>query len=113
MSSKSVLTFIGKSVAFSLISGVVWGLILVFFASFSTRYRSNSPSADESARATEQMDAYDKQTREVQKQLERSALQQQRTTSLLDTQERLYAEQEQLQKRFAAILDKWEKVQSK
>ncbi len=113
MSGKSVLNFVVKSVAFALISGVVWGLILVFFASFSTRYRSGSTSSNESARVTEQMDAYDKQAREVQEQLERSAQQQERTAKLNDTQERLYAEQEQLQKRFAAILDKWEKIPSK
>lgn len=108
MNGKGVLVFVGKSVAFALISGVIWGLILVFIASFSTRHRSSSSSSDQSARVTEQMDAYDKQAREVQEQLERSAQQQERTAKLLDTQERLYAEQEQLQKRFAAILDKWE-----
>ena len=110
MSGKGVLEFVGKSVAFALISGLVWGLILVFIASFSTRYRNNPSSYDDSARVTEQMDAYEKQVKEVQEQLERTAQQQERTGKLLDTQERLYAEQEQLQKRFAAILDKWERT---
>jgi len=113
MSGKGVLEFVGKSVAFALISGVIWGLILVSIASFSTRHRGSSPSADEYAKVTEQMDAYDKQGREVQAQLERSAQQQERTARLLDTQQRLYAEQEQLQKRFAAILDKWERIPGK
>lgn len=113
MSGKGVLIFVGKSVAFALISGAVWGLILVFIGSFSTRYRSSSPSSDESARITDQMDTYDKQAKEAQEQLERSAQQQERTAKLLDRQERLYSEQEQLQKRFSAILEKWEKVSSK
>jgi hypothetical protein len=113
MSVKGALVFVGKSVAFALISGLIWSLFMVFIASFSTRYRSNSSSDNESARVAEQMDAYEKQSREVQEQLERTARQQERAATLLDTQERLYAEQEQLQKRFANILDKWERVPSK
>lgn len=113
MSGKGILAFVGKSVAFALISGVIWGLILVFIASFSTRHRGSSPSSDENTRITEQMDAYDKQTKEVQEQLERTAQQQERAAKLLETQERLYAEQERLQKRFAAILDKWERIPGK
>jgi FtsZ-binding cell division protein ZapB len=108
MNGKGVLAFVGKSIAFSLISGLIWGLILVFIASFSIRSRGDSSSSDEGARITQQMDTYDRQAKESQEQLDRSAQQQQRTEALLDTQERLYAEQEQLQKRFAAILDKWE-----
>lgn len=113
MSGKGVLAFVGKSVAFALISGVIWGLIVVFIASFSTRHRSSSPSSDESAAMAERMDIYDKQANQVQEQLERSAQQQERTARLLETQERLYAEQERLQKRFAAILDKWERIAAK
>ncbi|WP_116812345.1 hypothetical protein [Steroidobacter cummioxidans] len=113
MSGKGALAFVGKSVAFALISGLVWGLILVFIASFSSRHRSGSPSFDDRGRMTEQMDAYDRQVKETQEQLERSAQQQERTANLLDRQERLYAEQEQLQRRFAAILEKWEKIPSK
>lgn len=113
MSGKGVLVFVGKSVAFALISGVIWSLILVFIAGFSTRNSSSSPSSDESARVAEQMDAYDKQTKEVQEQLERTAQQQERTAKLLDTQEQLYAEQERLQKRFAAILEEWERIPGK
>ncbi len=113
MSGKGALVFVGKSIAFALISGLVWGLILVFIASFSTRYRSSSPSVDERGRMTEQMDAYDRQVKQTQEQLERSAQQQERTEKLLDRQERLYAEQEQLQGRFAAILEKWEKIPNK
>jgi hypothetical protein len=110
MSGKDILAFVGKSVAFALISGLIWGLILVFIASFSTRDRSAADSYYESARVAEQMDAYEKQTRQVQEQLERTAQQQERAATLLDTQERLYAEQEQLQKRLANILDKWERM---
>jgi biopolymer transport protein ExbB/TolQ len=113
MNGKGALVFVGKSIAFALISGLVWGLILVFIASFSTRYRSSSPSSDERHRMAEQMDAYDRQVKETQEQLERSAQQQERTAILLDRQERLYAEQEQLQRRFAAILEKWEKIPNK
>jgi hypothetical protein len=110
MSGKGVLLFVGKSVAFSLISGVIWGLILVFIASFSTRHGDASASSDESARIKEQWNAYEKQTKEVQDQLERATQQQERAAKLLDTQERLYAEQERLQKRFAVILDRWERT---
>ena len=113
MSGNSVLNFVGKTVAFAIISGVVWSLIFIFVASFSTRYRGGSSSPGESNRITEQMNAYDEQTREVQEQLERTAQQQERASKLLDTQERLYAEQERLQKRFAVILDKWEALPSK
>lgn len=113
MSGRAVLVFVGKSVAFALISGVVWGLIAVFIASFTTRHSSDSPSSDDSARESEQMDVYDKQSRAAQVQLERSAQQQERMAKLLDTQERLYAQQEQLQKRFAAVLDRWEKTPGK
>ena len=112
MSGKGVLVFVGKSIAFALISGLVWGLIAVFIASFSTRNRGDS-SAEDRERMTEQMDAYDRQVKEAQEQLERSAQQQERNAKLLDRQERLYAEQEQLQKRFAAILEKWEKIPGK
>ena len=49
----------------------------------------------------------------MQEQLERTAQQQERAANLLETQERLAAEQEQLQKRFAAILDKWERIPGK
>jgi len=113
MRGKAILVFVGKSAAFALISGVIWGLILIFIASFSTRPHGSSSSSEQSARVAEQMDAYDKQTRKVQEQLERTAQQQERAASLLETQERLYAEQEQLQKRFAAILDKWERIPGK
>jgi hypothetical protein len=113
MNGKGVLEFVGKSVAFALISGVIWGLILVFIAGFSTRHRGSSPSAHENVRITEQMDAYDKQTKKVQEQLEHTAQQQERSAKLLDTQEQLYAEQEKLQKRFAAILEKWESALGK
>jgi len=110
MSGKGALVFVGKSLAFALVSGLVWGMMLIFIASFSTRYRSGAPSSDERDRIAEQMDTYDRQTKETQKQLERVAQQQERAAQLLDTQERLYAEQEQLQKRFAAILDRWERI---
>lgn len=113
MIGKGALVFVGKSMAFALISGLVWGLILVFIAGFSTRYRTSSSSSDERDRITEQMDAYDRQVKETQEQLERSAQQQERTANLLDRQERLYAEQERLQRRFAAILEKWEKLPNK
>jgi hypothetical protein len=113
MSGKGALMFVGKSIAFALISGLIWGLILVFIASFSTRHRSGAPSFDDRTRMTQQMDAYDRQVKETQEQLARSAQQQERAANLLDRQERLYAEQEQLQKRFAAILEKWEKIPSK
>ncbi|HEY0683642.1 MAG TPA: hypothetical protein VGD45_15020 [Steroidobacter sp.] len=113
MSGRGALVFVGKSIAFALISGLVWGLILIFIASFSTRHRGSSSSSEERDRMTQQMDAYDRQVKEAQEQLERSAQQQERTANLLDRQERLYAEQEQLQRRFAAILDKWEKLPSK
>lgn len=110
MRGNGIFEFVGKSVAFALISGLIWGLILIFIASFSTRYRGSSSSSDDSARVAEQMDAYDRQSKIAQEQLEYSAQQQERAAKLLDTQERLYAEQEQLQKRFAAILDKWERI---
>jgi len=113
MSGKAVLEFVGKSVAFALISGVIWGLILVFIAGFSTRHRGGSPSPDESTRIAEQWDAYDRQTKEVHEQLERTSQQQERATKLLDRQEQLYDEQERLQKRFATVLDKWERTSVK
>lgn len=112
MSGKGVLEFVGKSAAFALISGLIWGLILVFIAGFSSHDRGNS-SPYESARAAEQWSLYEKQSREVQEQLERTTQQQERAARLLDTQERLYAEQERLQKRFADILSKWERMPSK
>jgi predicted nuclease with TOPRIM domain len=112
MSGKRALVFVGKSIAFALISGLVWGSIAIFIASFSTRDRGSS-SSDGRERMTEQMDAYDRQVREAQEQLDRSAQQQERNAKLLDRQERMYAEQEQLQKRFAAILEKWEKIPGK
>jgi hypothetical protein len=113
MNGKGALVFVGKSIAFALISGLVWGLILIFIGSFSTRCRSSSPSFSEGGRVTEQMDAYDRQMKETQEQLQRSAQLQERSAILLDTQERLYTEQEQLQRRFAAIIEKWEKIPNK
>lgn len=113
MSGKGVLAFVGKSIAFSLISGLIWGLILVFIASFSTRSRSDASSSDQAAKITQQMETYERQASESQVQLERSAQLQERSAKLLDTQERLFAQQEQLQRRFAAILDKWEKIPSR
>ena len=81
--------------------------------SFSTRTRGDSSSSDQGARITQQIETYERQANESQKQLDRNAELQQRSAKLLDTQERLFAEQEQLQRRFAAILDKWEKIPSK
>jgi hypothetical protein len=109
MSGKGVLAFVGKSIAFSLISGLIWGLILVFIASFSTR----SSSSDQGARIAQQMESYARQSNESQAQLARNAELQERSAKLLDTQERLFAEQAKLQQRFAAILDKWEKIPSR
>ena len=110
MSVRGILVFVGKSVAFALISGLIWGAILVFIASFSTRHSSSS---DDRARIAEQMDVYDRQVKRAQEQLDFNAQQQERAAKLLSTQERLYAEQERLQKRFAAILDKWERLPGK
>jgi biopolymer transport protein ExbB/TolQ len=119
MNGKGVLAFVGKSIAFSLISGLIWGMILVFIAGFSTRHRHNASASDERTAGqqtetyTQQVETYEKQAKQAQEQLDRSLQQQKRSEALLDTQERLYAEQERLQKRFAAIIDKWEKASSK
>jgi hypothetical protein len=110
---KSALSFVGKSVAFSLIAGLIWSVIFVVDANIGARSQSNSPGSVHNAAVTEQIESYNKQMDAAHAQLVRSEELQSHTAKMLDTEERLNAEQERLLKRFSAVLDKWEKMPAK
>jgi RecA-family ATPase len=111
MRGKAILVFVGKSAAFALIS-VSSGAYSDFYRklldpAITAQFIS---SVRESAKSQSRWTHMTSKQEKCSEQLERTAQQQERAASLLETQERLYAEQEQLQKRFAAILDKWERI---